>query len=111
MMMLRAHRLLALLLDQRQDWRKDLQHLLIPMDTPIALSDWQLMKDTLAAASAGSVEWLLSEFARAMQYGNANRWLWLHLYLSYRYRAPDTPLYKERLFCVFGKQLTRYVVA
>lgn len=99
-MMHRAHRLLALLLDQRQDWRKHLQHLLIPMDTPIALPDWQLLQDTLAAASAGSVEWLLSEFARAMQHADANRWLWLHLYLSYRYRAPDTPpLQRAAILC------------
>lgn len=77
----RAHRLLALLLDQKQDWANIHEFLSELMANPTCWPDWSLLVDSQRAANVGSTDWLLGEFARVMKDGNSNRWLWLYIYL------------------------------
>ncbi|ELE9728712.1 hypothetical protein RM407_002362 [Enterobacter kobei] len=119
----RARQLLILLLDKEQGWPSILNTLSTRMDEPKELPNWEVLANRFVAAKIGSSEWLLGEFARTMQYGRANRWLWLYLYLCSLYRSPNThPLQRAATLCFWqsvnllrrtlimdGQGLTRFV--
>lgn len=99
-LLLRARQLLAMLLDSRQTWPRNLERLSIPMEKTFTIPDWELLVDVQAATKVGSTDWLLRECAYAMQQGNTNRWLWLYLYLCSSYRKQGThPLQRAAILC------------
>lgn len=119
----RARRLLVVLLDQNRDWTSI--HEFLPESTGNAIHwpDLPLLKDSQRAASVGSADWLLGEFARAMEDACSNRWLWLYVYLCRRYLLHATkPQMRVAILCFWqtinqlrrslimdGQGLTRFV--
>lgn len=88
----RARQLLVLLLEpcRPEDWPQRLERLNLAMNTPIRKPDWELLAASQRAATPGSADWLLGEFALSMKRNDANRWLWLHVYLCRRYSEQDS---------------------
>ena len=87
-----ARQRLLLLLEpcRPEDWPQQLKRLNLVMDTPIRKPDWELLAASQRAATLGSADWLLGEFALSMKRNDANRWLWLHVYLCRRYSEQDS---------------------
>ncbi|WP_421228396.1 antiviral RADAR system adenosine deaminase RdrB [Aeromonas enteropelogenes] len=87
-----ARQLLVLLLEpcRPEDWPQQLKRLNLAMTKPIRNPDWELLADSQSAATLGSADWLLGEFALSMGRSNSNRWLWLHVYLCRRYSEQDS---------------------
>jgi hypothetical protein len=111
----RARYLLLLLLEPcRPDaWPQHLARLNLAMDTPIRKPDWELLAASQHAANLGSADWLLGEFALAMSRGDANRWLWLYVYLCRRYGEQDShPLQRTAILCFWQtvNQLRRCLI-
>lgn len=123
----RARQLLVLLLEpdeqaknntdkqpcRQEGWSQHLAQLNLAMHTPISKPDWDLLAARLHGASLGSADWLLGEFALAMDSGEANRWLWLHVYLCGRYTESDThPLQRLAILCFWQtvNQLRRSLI-
>lgn len=123
----RARQLLVLLLEPNEpaqhhqnkqpscqpSWPQHLARLTVAMYAPAHKPDWDLLADSLSAANLGSADWLLREFAMAMNRGEANRWLWLHLYLCRRYDEQHThPLQRAAILCFWQtvNQLRRSLI-
>ena len=113
----RARQLLLLLLELepcRPDaWPQHLTRLNLAMDTPIRKPDWALLAASQSAVNPGCADWLLGEFAQAMGRGEANRWLWLYVYLCRRYDEQDTnPLQRAAILCFWQtvNQLRRTLI-
>jgi hypothetical protein len=111
----RARYLLLLLLEPcRPDaWPQHLARLNLAMDTPIRKPDWELLAASQRAANLGSADWQLGEFALAMSRGDANRWLWLYVYLCQRYNVQGThPLQRAAILCFWQtvNQLRRSLI-
>lgn len=87
-----ARQRLLLLLEpcRPEDWPQQLARLNLAMDTPIRKPDWELLAASQRAATLGSADWLLGEFALSMKRNDANRWLWLHVYLCRRFSEQDS---------------------
>ena len=73
-----------------EGWPQHLARLNLAMHSPTLKPDWDLLAASLHSSNVGSADWLLNEFALAMKRGDANRWLWLYVYLCRRYCQPDT---------------------
>lgn len=97
----RGRQLLIMLLDKEKKWSAILNSLSSRMNKPKELLDWAALASRFVTAKFGSSEWLLGEFAGAMQDGRANRWLWLYLYLCNLYRSPDTSQYQRAAILCF----------
>ena len=130
----RARQLLVLLLEPRElqekrgtqyehpldeeisrpaDWPRHLARLTLAMHRPVRQPDWDLLAACQSAAKPGSADWLLGEFAQAMDRSEANRWLWLYVYLCRRYSEPDThPLQRAAILCFWQtvNQLRRSLI-
>ncbi|WP_270806435.1 MULTISPECIES: antiviral RADAR system adenosine deaminase RdrB [Aeromonas] len=111
----RARQLLVLLLEPYHPdaWPQHLARLNLAMDTSIRKPDWDLLATSLSAANLGSADWLLGEFAMAMDSGEANRWLWLYVYLCRRYNEQHThPLQRSAILCFWQtvNQLRRSLI-
>ncbi|EGR2122992.1 antiviral RADAR system adenosine deaminase RdrB [Vibrio cholerae] len=119
----RARQLLVLLLEpsqqqhqqetQPEGWPQHLARLNFAMPSPFRQPDWGLLVAGLSAANPASADWLLGEFAQAMGRGEANRWLWLYVYLCGRYRESDThPLQRAAILCFWQtvNQLRRSLI-
>ncbi|MBF8999669.1 antiviral RADAR system adenosine deaminase RdrB [Vibrio nitrifigilis] len=115
----RARKLLILLLEpnQQQCSQEDgLQHwarLNIAMQESNHKPDWNLLSASSHAASVGSADWLIGQFATAMGLGESNRWLWLNFYLCKRYIEFDThPDQRAAILCFWQtvNQLRRSLI-
>ena len=121
----RARQLLALLLEpttqaaqdeteiNQQVWLQVSEHLTDLMQHTLRMPDWGLLADSLCATDISSADWLLGEFAQAMERGEANRWLWLYIYLCRRYNEQDThPLQRVAILCFWQtvNQLRRSLI-
>ena len=108
-----ARRLLVLLLDQNLDWT--VIHGL-ETDSRDAKDHWpdlHLLQDSQRAASVGSADWLLGEFAMTMDKECSNRWLWLYIYLCHCYLQHTTnPKKRAAILCFWQKvnQLRRSLI-
>ncbi|WP_324014970.1 antiviral RADAR system adenosine deaminase RdrB [Aeromonas hydrophila] len=107
-------RLLLLLEPCRPDaWPQQLARLNLAMNKPIRNPDWELLAASLRAAPLGCADWLLGEFALSMKRNDANRWLWLHVYLCRRYSEQDShPLQRAAILCFWQtvNQLRRSLI-
>ena len=121
----RARQLLALLLEpttqaaqdeteiNQQVWLQVSEHLTDLMQHTLRMPDWGLLADSLCATDISSADWLLGEFAQAMERGEANRWLWLYVYLCRRYNEQSThPLQRIAILCFWQtvNQLRRSLI-
>lgn len=111
----RARQLLVLLLEpcHPDAWPQHLARLNLAMDTSIRKPDRELMAASLSAANPGSADWLLGEVVQAMGRGEANRWLWLYVYLCQRYNEQGThPLQRAAILCFWQtvNQLRRSLI-
>ncbi|VXC43571.1 conserved hypothetical protein [Enterobacterales bacterium 8AC] len=99
-----ARHLLVLLLDQNLDWT--VIHGL-DTDSGDAKDHWPdlpLLQDSQRTASVGSADWILGEFARAMDKDHSNRWLWLYIYLCRCYLQHTTsPKKRAAILCFWQK--------
>lgn len=96
----RARQLLALLLKGKKSLQSDLKLAFDPMGSQYNMPYWGLLADQMSTANTGSSDWLLKEFACAMQHRQADRWLWLYTYLCSCYRTPDThPNHRAAILC------------
>lgn len=96
-----------------EGWLQHLARLNLAMHSPFRQPDWALRAASLSAAAPGSADWLLGEFARAMSRGDANRWLWLFVYLCCRYDEQNThPLQRAAILCFWQtvNQLRRSLI-
>ena len=96
-----------------ESWPQHLTQLNLAMHTPFRQPDWALLAASLSAANPGSADWLLGEFAQAMDRGEANRWLWLYVYLCWRYNEQNThPLQRAAILCFWQtvNQLRRTLI-
>lgn len=96
-----------------EGWPQQLARLNFTMHSPFRQPDWGLLAASLAAANPASADWLLGEFAQAMRRGEANRWLWLYVYMCRRYRESDThPLQRAAILCFWQtvNQLRRSLI-
>lgn len=94
-------------------WPRHLARLKLAMHSPFRLPDWALLATSQSAAKLGSADWLLGEFAQAMGRSEANRWLWLFVYLCRRYGEQDThPLQRAAILCFWQtvNQLRRSLI-
>ncbi|WP_047238551.1 antiviral RADAR system adenosine deaminase RdrB [Chromobacterium subtsugae] len=83
-----------------EGWPQHLKRLTYALSRPIRQPDWGLLAARLSAANPGSADWLLGEFGQAMSRGEANRWLWLFVYLCRRYGEQKThPLQRAAILC------------
>ncbi|WP_335924988.1 antiviral RADAR system adenosine deaminase RdrB [Shewanella algae] len=119
----RARRLLVLLLDQNLDWTGINELATNSNYAKINWPDFPLLQDSQRAASVGSADWLLGEFACAMDKKSSNRWLWLYIYLCRCYLQHATnPRKRAAILCFWqtvnqlrrslimdGQGLTRFV--
>lgn len=126
----RARQLLVLLLEPREQhcishgtqsvwsshstgWPQHLARLTLATHDPCRQPDWDLLAGSLSAANTGSADWLLGEFAQAMCRGDANRWLWLYIYLCACYSDAEThPLQRAAILCFWQtvNQLRRSLI-
>lgn len=121
----RARQLLVLLLEpttqaaqdetaiNQQVWLQISEHLTDLIQHTLRMPDWGLLADSLCATDICSANWLLGEFAQAMERGEANRWLWLYLYLCRRYNEQSThPLQRIAILCFWQtvNQLRRSLI-
>lgn len=100
-------------LSYAESWPQHLARLNFAMHNPFRQPDWALLAASLSAAAPGSADWLLGEFARAMNRGDANRWLWLFTYLCRRYDEQEThPLQRAAILCFWQtvNQLRRSLI-
>ncbi|HBL05279.1 MAG TPA: hypothetical protein DDZ61_22285 [Aeromonas salmonicida] len=98
---------------RQEGWPQHLARLNLAMHTPIRKPDWDLLVASLPATNVGSADWLLSEFALAMGRSEANRWLWLYVYLCRRYDEQHThPLQRVAILCFWqtANQLRRSLI-
>lgn len=98
---------------RQEDWPQHLTQLKLAMNTPVHMPDWWLLAASQHAASVGSADWLLGEFAFAMGHCEANRWLWLHIYLCRRYAEENShPLQRAAILCFWQtiNQLRRSLI-
>lgn len=98
---------------RQENWSQHLAQLTLAMDMPIRKPDWLLLSACQHVAELGSADWLLGEFALTMVRGEANRWLWLHLYLCRRYSEDDSaPLQRAAILCFWQtiNQLRRSLI-
>ncbi|EJG0582197.1 hypothetical protein WB856_002688 [Vibrio vulnificus] len=98
---------------RQEDWLQHLTQLNLAMNTSIRKPDWELLTASQHMTSLGSADWLLGEFAFAMSRCEANRWLWLHLYLCRRYTDEKShPLQRAAILCFWQtiNQLRRSLV-
>lgn len=94
-------------------WPRHLARLKLAMHRPFRQPDWALLADSQSAAKLGSADWLLGEFAQTMCRSEANRWLWLFVYLCRRYNERDThPLQRAAILCFWQtvNQLRRSLI-
>jgi len=89
-----------------EGWQR-LERLSLAMQTPIHKPDWGLLAISLSAAKVGSADWLLGEFARAMNHADTNRWLGLYVYLCRRYREDDTHAYQRAAILCFWQTVNQ----
>ncbi|EJL9326383.1 TPA: antiviral RADAR system adenosine deaminase RdrB [Vibrio cholerae] len=111
----RARQLLLLLLEPcRPDvWPQHLARLNLAIDTPRRKPDWELLAANQCAATLGSANWLLGEFALSMKRSDANRWLYLYAYLCRRYDEQDSdPMQRAAILCFWQtvNQLRRSLI-
>lgn len=78
-----------------------------PMWHAFRKPDWDLLAAGLRAAKVGSADWLLGEFAQAMSGSDANRWLWLYLYLCRRYCDEETHPYQRTAILCFWQTVNQ----
>jgi len=118
-----ARRLLVLLLDQNRDWNVIHELATDSIYSNVNWPDLPLLINSQVAANAGSADWLLGEFARAMNGECSNRWLWLYVYLCHCYLQHTTnPKKRAAILCFWqtvnqlrrslimdGQGLTRFV--
>ena len=123
MLLKQARRLLIFLLDQNRDWTLIHELATESMDAKLNWPDFPLLINSQVAANAGSSDWLLGEFARAMEGESSNRWLWLYVYLCRCYLQHTTnPKKRAAILCFWqtvnhlrrslimdGQGLTRFV--
>jgi len=108
-----ARRLLVLLLNQNLDWSVIHELATDPVDVKDHWPDLPLLQENQRAASVGSADWLLGEFARAMDKQHSNRWLWLYIYLCRCYLQHTTnPKKRAAILCFWQKinQLRRSLI-
>lgn len=108
-----ARRLLVLLLNQNFDWTVIHELGTDPVDAKDHWPDLPLLQDSQRAASVGSADWLLGEFAKAMDKQHSNRWLWLYIYLCRCYLQHTTnPKKRAAILCFWQKvnQLRRSLI-
>ncbi|MFI3247480.1 MAG: hypothetical protein R3Y10_13585, partial [Ferrimonas sp.] len=83
-----------------KDWLQHLTQLDGGMDDSSHKPDWQLLFNNLQMAKPSSADWVLGEFALAMAHGEANRWLWLYIYLFRRYEEDGVcPRQRAAILC------------
>lgn len=98
---------------RQEGWPQHLARLNLAMDKPIRKPDWDLLIASLPVTNVGGANWLLGEFALAMGRGEANRWLWLNVYLCKRYSDSDThPQQRAAILCFWQtvNQLRRSLI-
>ncbi|BBG85996.1 hypothetical protein AHGSH82_031410 [Aeromonas hydrophila] len=108
-----VRRLLVLLLNQNLDWTVIHELVTDPVDSKEHWPDFPLLQDSQRAASIGSADWLLGEFARSMDEQHSNRWLWLYIYLCCCYLQHTTnPKKRAAILCFWQKvnQLRRSLI-
>lgn len=99
-----ARHLLRWLLDQNRDWTVFNALDTDSIDAKSHLPDWSLLQDSQRTTSVGSADWILGEFARAMEKDHPNRWLWLYTYLCRCYLHHTTiPQKRAAILCFWQK--------
>jgi hypothetical protein len=86
--------------DTELSWKKRINLLHDKMFNPYYLPDWELLYLKSPSFDFSKSQWLLGKFSKSLDKRGKNTWLWLYVYLCYRYQSKNTePLERVTILC------------